>query len=69
MHTHLDGDVVFALTTAPVPLPQTADVLVRLGTIAADVMAGAVCRGVYLAGYLSYRSLDPHQQVAAPMVG
>lgn len=73
MHTHLDGDVVFALTTAPVPLPQTADVLVRLGTIAADVMAWAVCRGAYLTenlgGYRSYRSLYPHQQAAAPMMG
>ena len=25
IHTHLDGDVVFALTTAPAPLAQTAD--------------------------------------------
>ena len=36
IHTHLDGDVVFALTTAPAPVPQTADTLVRLGAIAAD---------------------------------
>lgn len=70
MHTYLDGDVVVALTTAPArPLARTADVVVRLGAIALDVMVGAVCRGVYLADYQSYRSLYPHQQAAAPMVG
>ena len=60
IHTHLDGDVVFALTTAAQPLPQAADTLVRLGAIAADVMARAVSRGVYaaedLGAYPSYRS-------------
>ena len=73
IHTHLDGDVVFALTTAAAPLPQTADTLVRLGAIAADVMARAVCRGVYaaedLGAYPSYRSLHGGAQTAPAMVG
>jgi L-aminopeptidase/D-esterase-like protein len=73
IHTHLDGDVVFALTTAEAPLPQTAETLVRLGAIAADVMARAVCRGVYLAddlgNYRSYRSLLAPPDPAPAMVG
>lgn len=73
IHTHLDGDVVFALTTAPAPVPQTAGFLVRLGAIAADVMARAVCRGVYLAEDLgdhrSYRSLLAAPVPATSMVG
>jgi L-aminopeptidase/D-esterase-like protein len=71
IHTHLDGDVVFALTTAPTPVPQSADILVRLGAIAADVMARAACRGVYLAddlgAYPSYRSR--HASARPSMVG
>lgn len=73
IHTHLDGDVVFALTTAPTPVPQTPGFLVRLGAIAADVMARAVCRGVHLAEDLgdhrSYRSLLAAPAPAASMVG
>ena len=73
IHTHLDGDVVFALTTAPAPVPQTAGFLVRLGAIAADVMARAVARGVYLAEDLgdhrSYRSLLAAPAPATSMVG
>ena len=73
IHTHLDGDVVFALTTAEAPLPQAADTLVRLGAIAADVMARAVCRGVYaaedLGDYRSYRSLLAPPGPAPAMVG
>ena len=73
IHTHLDGDVVFALTTAPAPVPQTAEFLVRLGALAADVMARAVCRGVYLAEdlgeYRSYRSLFGSPGPAVSMTG
>ena len=47
IHTHLDGDVVFALTTAAAPLPQTAGHAGAAGRHRADVMARAVCRGVY----------------------
>jgi len=73
IHTHLDGDVVFALTTAPAPIPQTAEFLVKLGALAADVMARAVSRGVYLAedlgAYRSYRSLFGPAAPATSMVG
>lgn len=61
IHTPLDGDTVFAVTTAARPLPVQADALTRLGAIAADVMARAVSRGVYEAADLGqircYRSV------------
>ena len=47
IHTPFDGDTVFALATGTVPLPEKPDALLRLGTIAADVVARAVMRGVY----------------------
>ncbi|MFO1036715.1 MAG: P1 family peptidase [Geminicoccaceae bacterium] len=60
IHTLYDGDTVFALATGHVPLPAKDDAMVRLGAIAADVMARAVMRGVYAADDLgeivSYRS-------------
>ena len=60
IHTPFDGDTVFALATGAVPLPDRPDALVRLGTIAADVVARAVMRGVYEAETLgetpSYRA-------------
>jgi L-aminopeptidase/D-esterase-like protein len=59
IYTPFDGDTVFALATGAVPLPDRADALVRLGAIAADVVARAVMRGVYAAESLgevtSYR--------------
>ena len=61
IHTPFDGDTVFALATGAGPLPDRPDALVRLGTIAADVMARAVARGVYealdLGPIRSYRSI------------
>ena len=47
IHTPFDGDAVFALATGAVPLPDKPDALVRLGAIAADVVARAVMRSVY----------------------
>jgi L-aminopeptidase/D-esterase-like protein len=45
-----DGDVVFALSTAQVPMPEpTAFTLARIGALAADCLARAVMRGVYAA--------------------
>ena len=59
IYTPFDGDTVFALATGVVPLPDRPDALVRLGAIAADVVARAVMRGVYaadsLGGVPSYR--------------
>jgi L-aminopeptidase/D-esterase-like protein len=47
IYTPYDGDALFALATSAVRLPEKPDALVRLGAIAADVVARAVMRGVY----------------------
>jgi L-aminopeptidase/D-esterase-like protein len=61
--TPFDGDAVFALSTGAKPLPDRPDALVRLGTVAADVVARAVMRGVHAADDLgesrSYRTTWP----------
>lgn len=58
--TPLDGDVIFALTTSRRPLAPGAEALVRLGEVAANVVARSVMRGVYeaedLGAYISYRT-------------
>jgi L-aminopeptidase/D-esterase-like protein len=46
IHSPFDGDTILAVATAVTPQPR-ADLLVRLGAIAADVTARAVMRGVY----------------------
>jgi L-aminopeptidase/D-esterase-like protein len=47
-HTPLDGDVVFALATGTVPLPEPRQpALAVLGGLAADTLARAIARGVY----------------------
>jgi L-aminopeptidase/D-esterase-like protein len=60
IHTPFDGDTLFALSAGRIPLPDHPDALLRLGTIAADVVARAVARGVYAAEDLgemqSYRT-------------
>ncbi len=49
-HTPFDGDTVFVLSTAKLPLAEPAPVTIgRLGTMAADCVARAVARGVYAA--------------------
>ena len=59
VHSPLDGDTVFVLSTARRPLADPLTGLARLGMIAADVTARAITRGVYeassLAGYPAYR--------------
>lgn len=50
IHSPLDGDVLFSLTTAAVEVPDDPHVLARLGAIGADVVARAVMRAVYEAG-------------------
>ena len=47
MHTPLDGDVVFAAATGAKPLAEPTFAFMRLGAIAANVVARAVARGVY----------------------
>jgi len=65
IHSQVDGDTLFVLSTGRIELPA-ADRLVhllRLGTLAADCTARAVARGVYAASDLGaavcYRSRYP----------
>lgn len=48
-HTALDGDLVFALSTAMEPAPAPLADQVELGALAAATMARAIARAVYLA--------------------
>jgi L-aminopeptidase/D-esterase-like protein len=48
-HTPFDGDTLFALATGMRPLPERPDALLRLGHMAADCVARAVCRGILAA--------------------
>lgn len=49
VHTPLDGDIVFALATGDIPLADAGLGLALLGAEAANVMARAIARGVFLA--------------------
>ncbi len=49
VHTPLDGDVVFAVSTGQVPLSDPLLDLTYIGAKAAEVLARAVARGVYSA--------------------
>jgi L-aminopeptidase/D-esterase-like protein len=59
VHTPLDGDTVFVLSTGARPLPDPVADVARLGMLAADCVARAVTRGFYeavpLAGLPAYR--------------
>ncbi|HUN50026.1 MAG TPA: P1 family peptidase [Candidatus Sulfotelmatobacter sp.] len=62
VHTPMDGDTLFVLSTARLPLPEPKPLaLARLGHIAADCVTRALARGVYAAEGLGdrpgYRSL------------
>jgi D-aminopeptidase len=52
VHTPLDGDVVFAASTGGKPLSDPLLGLTALGTLAANVVARAVARGVFAAAAL-----------------
>lgn len=58
--TPFDGDSVFALATCKRALGARPDAVLRLGSLAADVMARAVMRGVYegkdLGNHVSYQT-------------
>lgn len=47
VHTPLDGDAVFVLSTGRVALADPVADLARLGMLAADCVARAIARGVY----------------------
>jgi L-aminopeptidase/D-esterase-like protein len=54
VHTPLDGDVVFAAAMGAKPLPDPVFSLSELGTLAANVLARAIARGVYEATALPF---------------
>jgi D-aminopeptidase len=54
VHTPLDGDVVFAASTARKPLADPLLALTKLGALAANVVARAIARGVFAATALPF---------------
>ena len=62
VHTPLDGDVVFAASTGNKPLSDPLLGLATLGTIAANVMARAIARGVFAATALPLPGALPSWQ-------
>jgi D-aminopeptidase len=64
VHTPLDGDIVFTLSTGERPLQNPLFDLTELGALAANTLARAVARGVYEAGGASGASDVPaHRDV------
>jgi len=58
MHAPLDGDVVFAAATCEKPVEPLAG-LTELGMVAANVVARAIARGVYMATALPFPGALP----------
>jgi len=58
VHTPLDGDVVFAAATGEKPIDPLVG-LTELGTVAANVIARAIARGVYEATALPLPGAQP----------
>jgi len=59
VHTPLDGDVVFVASTGRRPLSDPLLELTTLGAIAANVVARAIARGVYLSKALPFAGAQP----------
>jgi D-aminopeptidase len=59
IHTPLDGDIVFAAATCQRPFADPIYGLAELGTLAADVVARAIARGVYEARALPFPGALP----------
>jgi L-aminopeptidase/D-esterase-like protein len=59
IHTPLDGDVMFAVSTGDKPLADPIFALTKIGAVAANVVARAVARGVFAASALSFPSALP----------
>jgi D-aminopeptidase len=59
IHTPLDGDIVFAAATCERPFPDPIYGLAELGTLAADVVARSIARGVYEARALPFPGALP----------
>ena len=54
VHTPLDGDVLFAVSTGRQPLADPLFAMTKLGTLAANVVARAIARGVFAAATLPF---------------
>jgi D-aminopeptidase len=59
IHTPLDGDIVFAAATCARPFADPIYGMATLGTLAADVVARAIARGVYEARALPFPGALP----------
>jgi L-aminopeptidase/D-esterase-like protein len=59
IHTPLDGDIVFAAATCARPLADPIYGLAELGTLAADVVARAIARGIHEARALPFPGALP----------
>lgn len=59
IHTPLDGDIVFAAATGVHALADSTHTLAELGTLAADVVARAIARGIYEAQALKFPGALP----------
>ncbi len=69
IHTPLDGDVVFAVSTGRVPLADPVGDLARMGAAAADVLARAVAIGVFSAKRLPCLDLPAWRDLHASETG
>lgn len=60
VHSPMDGDTVFVMSTGKRPFNDSPSAMTELGTLAAECVARSVMRGVYaadpLGGYQSYRA-------------
>jgi D-aminopeptidase len=59
VHGPLDGDVLFAASTGRRPLPEGTFALTELGTLAANVAARAIARGIFTADALPWPGAMP----------
>jgi L-aminopeptidase/D-esterase-like protein len=59
VHTPLDGDIVFAVSTEKRPLADPIYAFAELGAVAANVLARAIARGVFAAAALPFAGALP----------
>jgi D-aminopeptidase len=71
VHSPLDGDLVFAVSTGLLPPPDGPASLTRLGAVAANVVARAIARGVFAAQSLPLPGAIPswHDKFGTPRAG
>jgi D-aminopeptidase len=69
VHTPLDGDIVFAVSTGLRALPNPVFDLTAIGNAAAQVVARAIARGVYAAEALPFSATVPSYRAKFPSGG